>query len=1102
MNRILSIVLSLGFGATAMAQTLSEGPWFDYNVNGINRLPARATSYSFDDHAKALDGDRDDSRMISLNGSWKFKFAEDLPQAPVDFFADGFDVSSWDNIAVPSCWEMQGYGYPIYTNTKYPFPYRPPYICRDNPVGSYVRTFTVPQDWKDGKVILHFGGVYSGHQVWVNGKEVGYSEDSCLPSEFDITDLLRDGDNTLAVRVFKWTDGSYLEDADHWRMSGIHREVLLLYQPKVAIFDFGVRTKLDSDYKNAALWVRPVIAMDPDADVREWNVIGNLYDPSGKKVGDDMKISAAEIYHEKYPQRDNVHYPLLEQRVENPLLWTAETPHLYTLVLSLYDSDGVLVEARSTKVGFREVKISGQKFLVNGVPVKLYGVNRHDHSEYGGKSVTRQEMEADIRLMKQFNFNSIRTSHYPNDPYIYELCDHYGLYVMDEANLETHAVGGQISNDPTWVYSFLERATRMVIRDRNHPSIVFWSLGNESGTGANHAAMAGWIEQYDPTRPIHYEGAQGQPDHELYAPLSRRARIVYTSEKQAVPVIEEEPKSLPPANRNDHSGNPTDPEFVDLISRMYPRIDLLERMANDPHHTRPIYLCEYAHSMGNSTGSMKDYWDLIRKYDNLLGGHIWDWKDQGLARVDANGVKNWGYGGDYERPSDMNDGNFCINGVVAPDCTPKPAMWTCKYVYQPIEFSAIDLDSFRISLKNRNFHKSTEDYLYTWELKDEQSVLQKGNVDVPVLKPGESVDIVVPVKRFTPEPGVTYMLNVYAHTSVDLPYAAAGHVNSSEQFVIKSDVSPQTPLSRGRTPLIDEDEAEVVITAGKVTVKVDKTTGYLAGYRDGGREVLKTSFVPNFWRAETDNDWRGWKPSYYLKVWKTAEDDFSKPEIQTAIEGTVAVVTTKRVLAGHRAWLTLKYSVYPDGRLNVAYDIRIADDVLEPLRIGLQGQIVEELDNLAYFGRGPQENYSDRNDGIFLGLWKTSPADMMYQYVYPQENGNRTDVRWISCADNSGRGVAFVGSQPLSVSSWNTTQAEIQEAMHIGEPEALVDSFVLNIDLVQTGVGGTDSWSQRARPYDEYRLMAKNYSYDFWMIPVRSLDDSVEAGRKYCTKSL
>lgn len=1098
MKRTFFFLCSLVCCILAGAQTLSEGPWYNHYVNGINRLPARATSYSFDDEAKALDGNREASRMVSLNGTWKFKFVEDVPQAPHDFFNEGYDVTAWDDIKVPSCWEMQGFGYPIYTNTKYPFPYRPPYICRDNPVGSYVRTFTVPQEWKGGRVILHFGGVYSGHQVWVNGKEVGYSEDSCLPSEFDITDLVKEGENTLAVRVFKWTDGSYLEDADHWRMSGIHREVLLLYQPQVAIYDFGVRTKMDSDYKNAALWVRPVIAMDPDADVRTWNVVGRLYDPSGNKVGDDMKITAAEIYHEKYPQRDNVHYPLLEQKVENPLLWTAETPNLYTLVLSLYDAEDSLVEARSTKVGFREVKISGQQFLVNGVPVKLYGVNRHDHSEYGGKSVTREEMEADIRLMKQFNFNSIRTCHYPNDPYIYDLCDKYGLYVMDEANLETHGVGGQISNEPTWVSSFMERATRMVIRDRNHPSVVFWSLGNESGVGPNHAAMAGWIEDYDPTRPIHYEGAQGQPEHELYKPLSRKAKIVFTSEKQEVQATKEEPKALPPVARNDKSGNPTDPKFVDLISRMYPRIELLERMAQDPNHDRPIYMCEYAHSMGNSTGAMKDYWDLIRKYDNLLGGHIWDWKDQGLARVDANGVKNWGYGGDYEKPSDVNSGNFCINGVVAPDCTPKPAMYVCKYVYQPVEFTAVDLPSYKIALKNRNFHMSTERYTYSWVIRDEKTVLQKGTFDAPVLAPGESAEIVIPAKKVTFKPGAVYMLEVYAHEGMELPYADASHVHSSEQFVLSERATPAPVQAKGRTPEISENIAAYVITAGKVTVTIDKTTGYLAGYQDGGRQMLKTPMTPNFWRAEIDNDWRGWKPSHYLRVWKTAPEKLSEPRIATSAEGSAAVVSVSRTLEGDKAELTLKYMMYPDGRLNVSYDIQIAESVLEPLRIGLQTQIAGELDNLAYFGRGPQENYSDRNDGIFLGLWNTTPAGMMYQYVYPQENGNRTDVRWISCADDKGRGLVFLGTQPLSVSAWNTTQAELQDAMHIGEPAVLTDSFVLNVDLVQTGVGGTDSWSQRARPYDNVRLLDKHYSYSFWLSPMKNLNEAVELGRKYC----
>ena len=1077
------------------AGNLSEGPWYNPYINGLNRLPARATSYSYKTVADALACDRDASRIASLNGTWKFMFAADSKDAPLDFWQDDYDVTAWNDIKVPSCWEMQGYGYPIYTNTRYPFPYNPPYITRDNPVGSYVRTFSVPSDWKGGRVILHFGGVYSGHQVWVNGKEIGYSEDSCLPSEFDITDVLREGENTLAVRVFKWTDGSYLEDADHWRMAGIHREVMLMWRPDVAIYDFGVRTKLDNQYKDASLWVRPAINVSGGAENKMWKLVSSLYDPSDALVGTPQEIYVDEILAEKYPQRDNVYYPLLEQQVSNPQKWTAETPVLYTLVLSLLDADGNVVEARSCKVGFRDVRIDGQKFLVNGVPVKLYGVNRHDHSETGGKSVTREEMEADIRLMKQFNFNSIRTCHYPNDPYIYELCDKYGLYVMDEANLETHGVGGLISNDYTWSCAFMERATRMVMRDRNHPSVVFWSLGNESGCGPNHAAIAAWIKDFDPTRPVHYEGAQGQPEHPLYVPLRRKGAVVFTSEVQKVPELKAEEVSLPAIVRN--LANPTDPAYVDLISRMYPRVEALEEMAKDPNHDRPIYMCEYAHSMGNSTGGMKDYWDVIRAYDNLLGGHIWDWKDQGLSRIAADGVKNWGYGGDYERKTDPNDGNFCINGVVAPDCTPKPAMWTCKYVYQPVEITAVDMNNMKISLKNRNFHLSTSGYHYTWKISNEVDVLQNGSLDVPVLAPGEVAEVQVPARKIDYKAGVTYLLEVYVHESHDMPYAAAGHVNSSEQFILSETPSQVSVEAKGKAPVLTEDKDAVFATAGKVVVAIDKATGYLTGYQDAGRQLLKAPFAPNFWRAEIDNDWRGWKPSKYLKIWKTAHENMSAPEILTSVEDNVAVITVRKTIGEDKAQLTLKYSVFPDGSLNVAYDIKIGDNVLEPIRIGLQGQVDAALGNLAYFGRGPQENYSDRNDGIFLGVWNTTPSEMMYQYVRPQENGNRTDVRWISCADAKGRGLVFVGSQPLSVSAWNTTQEELYKSRHIGEPKLLEDSFVLNIDLVQNGVGGCNSWNQAARPSDQYRLLDKHYSYDFWVIPVKKTGDAVACGRKY-----
>ena len=1089
---VLVSILAFSHSFSSEAQA-----WQNQYVNGINRLPSHTTSYSFATESDALTYDRDRSRMASLNGVWKFCFAEDVTAAPEGFHNPGYDVSQWSDIEVPSCWEMQGFGYPIYTNTVYPFKYAPPFIKRDNPVGSYVRTFTVPEDWRNGRVILHFGGVYSGHQVWVNGIEVGYSEDSCLPSEFDITNCLAEGENTLAVKVWKWTDGSYLEDADHWRMAGIHREVLLLYRPEIAISDFAVRTVLDKDYKDAKLWIRPAVSVPDGADVKGWTIKGCLYDAAGVVAADGMSITVNEVILEKYPQRDNVHWPLMETVIANPAKWTAETPDLYTLVLSLEDPQGNCVEARSCRVGFRDIRIKDQQLFVNGVPVKLYGVNRHDHSEFGGKSISRAEMEADIRLMKQFNFNSIRTCHYPNDPYIYDLCDEYGLYVMDEANLETHGVGGELSNDYTWNTAFMERVTRMVMRDRNHPSIIFWSLGNESGTGPNHAAMAGWVHDADPTRPVHYEGAQGQPRHPDYKPLKRGAKMVLTSEFQKEEKLKTLPTALPAVRKV--SANPTDKEFVDVISRMYPTVKVLEQMAVDPNHDRPIYMCEYAHSMGNSTGGMKDYWDLIRAHKSLLGGHIWDWKDQGLARYDEHGVKSWGYGGDYERETDPNSGNFCCNGIVSPDGSPKPAMWTCKYVYQPIEFTMLDKEGLRIGLKNRNFHRSTEGYVYSWEIKDEDGLIQSGVMDVPVMAPGESVEVTINAKKMSFKSGAVYMLNLYSKESAALPYAAPGHCHSSEQVVLNERVQPETPSAKGKAPVIAESDEEVCIKAGKVTVTVDKETGYLTGYHDGVQQMLKAPFAPNFWRAEIDNDWRGWKPAHYMPYWKSAQQTFAAAPVDmetVADNGAVVVKVSKKM--EDRAVLTMSYVVYPDGLLRVDYKITISEGTLEPLRIGLQGQVDGDYEKVTYFGRGPQENYSDRYDGIFLGTWDTSAAGMMFNYVYPQENGNRTSVRWISMTDLQGRGIQFLGVEPLSVSVWNTTQEEIQKARHIGEPQMLRDAFTINVDHVQTGVGGTDSWSQSARPSDQYRLMDKNYSYSFYIRPVKSRSDAISAGRRLC----
>ncbi|MDR2885408.1 MAG: DUF4981 domain-containing protein [Rikenellaceae bacterium] len=1062
--------------------------WKNITVNGVNRLPSRATSYSYPTAESALKMDRTAARMISLDGVWKFRWANDVPDAPEGFYKPGYDVSGWDNLPVPSCWEMNGYGYPHYTNIVYPFPYTPPTIERNNPTGCYVREFEVPAGWDGERVILYFGGVYSGYYVWVNGCVAGYAEDSALPSEFDITELLKKGKNTLSVKVFKWTDGSYMEDADHWRMSGIYREVMLLARPAAAITDFGVRTALDKDYKDARLQVRPVVNVSPGTDVKGWRVTAALYSPGASSKVCEMSIPVTEILGEKYPQRDNVYWPLLEKAVKNPAKWTAETPVLYTLVLTLTDASGKTVEARSAAVGFRDVRLRGTQLLINGVPVKLMGTNRHDFSPQGGKTVTRAEMERDIRLMKQFNFNSVRTSHYPNDPYLYDVCDRYGMYVIDEANLETHDVGGRLSNEPAWAGAFLERITRMLARDKNHPSIIFWSLGNESGCGPNHAAMAAWAHDADPTRLVHYEGAQGQPSHPEYVPLTRTSAATFTSDITA-DGKEEAPK---PAAKKRWGMNPTDPAYVDVLSRMYPTYLDLEDMATNPHTDRPILMCEYAHSMGNSTGGLQDYWDVVRKYDNVLGGHIWDWKDQGLVKKDAQGRTYWAYGGDFEPQGEHVDQNFCCNGLINPDGTPHPAMDECKYVFAPLEFTAADLAAGEIKVRNRNFHVSTARYAYVWKLTTDKGTVQQGAFEVPVTAAGATSTARIAIKPFKAEPGAEYRLTVMATEKEALPYASAGHVVAWQQFDMPQYQAVQPAAAKGRVTVLEDGALLTLGSSGGCQLTVDRATGYITAYTQG-RQMLVENLQPNFWRASTDNDRRGWKVNDRLIFWKADAQQMALAGFKlTQGDGYATVEVEKNVAS--QFTLRLNYTLYGDGRLKVDYALDIADKTPEPLRIGMQGRVPASFAAVEYYGRGPAENYSDRHLGSTVELWKSDVAGMMWQYILPQENANRTDVRWLSLTGGK-QGVAFAGEKPLSVSVWNCTQEALDAAKHTVEIKTLPGSYAVNIDHAQAGVGGTDTWSVNARPSEQYRLLDKHYQYSFTLAPCRDKTQAIELGR-------
>ena len=1019
------------FFATDLTAQVNE-PWEDIHVNALGRLPQRATSYSYGSVEDALSCDRSLASTVSLDGTWKFMFCPD-GVAPEGFEKYGYDMAEWNEITVPSCWEREGFGYPIYTNVPYPFPYTPPYISRDNPVGCYVREFDIPEGWEGKNIRISFGGVYSGYYVYLNEKLIGYAEDSCLPSEFDITDVVKNVGNRLAVKVFKWTDGSYLEDADHWRMSGIHREVLLSACPEVNIEDFAVRTVLDSEYKDAQLQIRPRIRTGKGQKAEGWTLEAQLYDAAGTPVGETVSVPVSKILNEVYPQRDNVDFGLLETTVINPEKWTAETPVLYTLVLSLRDDERNLVESRSTKVGFRQLEIRGNEFFVNGKKILLYGANRHDHNPKTGKTVSEADMIKDVELMKQFNFNSVRTSHYPNDPRFLDLCDKYGLYVIDEANIETHDVGGRISNEPEWMSAFSDRVTKMVIRDRNHPSIIMWSLGNESGTGPCHAAMAGWVHDADPTRYVHYEGAQDEP---------------------------------------------RDPAFVDVVSRMYPsQKDLLD-MASTPQAERPILMCEYAHCMGNSLGGMVEYWNIIRSNPCMLGGHIWDWVDQGLEETDANGNRYWGYGGDYERPDDHNDGNFLINGLLNPDKTPKPAMWTCKYVFQPLEFTLED--NYTLVIKNRKFHTGTSGYIYSWELEEEGKMLQNGMVEVPEIPVGETVRVRIPVKEFRKKAGKTYMINVSAADKDAQIYAPAGHVNSQEQFILESEDVVQAAPACSKVKISDLGET-LSVQAGQSKVIISKEDGYITELFSKGTEVISSALKPHFWRAQTDNDRRGWRTTERdIVFWRDIEDKYTCTSVEIKDNATVCVC--KKV--NDDVCIELEYRFRNDGAVDVKFMMKKGENVPEPLRVGMQTQLPASCSNITYFGNGWFENYPDRKAGAFLGVYSTTAKDMAFGYVRPQEAGNRTDVRWLTARQGKGAGAKIVaGSEFLNISVWPYSEQALEKSEHINELP-LEDHVTMNIDHRIAGVGGIDSWSSKAAPIREYRLLDDEYFYSFTIVPV------------------
>ncbi|NKI26919.1 DUF4981 domain-containing protein [Arenibacter sp. 6A1] len=1043
-------IIALGLLFSCWTTFSQQNDWENPLVVERNKLAPRATSISYPNESLALKGAISSSpRYKSLNGNWKFNWVPTPDLAPKDFYKQKYNSDTWGEIPVPANWELNGHGMAIYTNVVYPFvPVAPPFVpADDNPTGSYLTSFSVPSDWNDKKVVLHFGGVSSAFYVWVNGEEVGYSQDSRLPAEFDITPYLVEGDNSLAVKVYRWSDGSYLEDQDHWRLSGIHRDVFLEAMPKVHINDFFVLTELDEDYNNATLKIKTTFSNEDDLDLAGYKIKAQLFSANGTPVLDTLlERNVNDLLKQWSPPRGQKNFASLEKEIKNPLKWSAEFPNLYKLVLYLEDAQGNLLETRSVKVGFREIEVVDGELLVNGKPVLLYGVNRHDHDENTGKVVSYETMLKDVLLMKQFNFNAVRTAHYPNNPTWYDLCDEYGIYVMDEANLETHGLGGTLSNDPMWSYAFLKRGIAMVERDKNHPSIISWSLGNESGMGPNHAAMAGWIKDYDPSRLLHYEGAQD---------------LINTGQPNLKP----------------------DPAYVDILSRMYNDVDYMVELAQQKNDNRPIIWCEYAHAMGNSLGDFVSFWDAIKAEKRLIGGFIWDWTDQGIARTDENGKKYWAYGGDFGETIHL--GNFCINGVVSPDQTPKPALWESKKVFQPISVQDINLEKGEFVVKNWHHFANLDKYNVNWSMSANGIEIQSGKLASISLEAGDSKTISVPFKKPRIKEGEAYYLKLSFVLKEDASWAKKGHEVAWEQFEMPWKFIGDTTenFSKMKDVVLEKGQDETTISLNSFRLGFDNANGLLSSIKKNGKEWLKAPLTVNFWRALTDND----EASQVEKrqgFWKNTQErsqllDFNVQEVNSKfITVTAKTKLHKKNSKDAAAIVNTTYKVYGNGTINVQCAIVPNEELPELPRFGMQLQLNGEFDNLEWFGRGPHENYQDRKTGAAVGLFKKSVKNDFFDYVMPQESNNYIGVQFFKLVNNKGFGIYVKGDQDLSMSAWPYTMEDIEKAKHINELPTR-DLVTLNIDYKQMGVGGDNSWSLRARPHEEFRLASQPYTYSY-----------------------
>lgn len=1030
MTRKVLICALASVGLTAFAQ---QPEWQDPNVNAINRAAMHTNYFAYESEQAALKGCRLASdNYMTLNGTWKFNWVQNADQRPTDFYKVDFNDKGWDNIQVPGVWELNGYGDPIYVNVGYPwrsqYKNNPPYVPTvNNHVGTYRKEIELPANWKERQIMAHFGSVTSNMYLWVNGKFVGYSEDSKLEAEFDLTKYLRPGKNIIAFQVFRWCDGTYLEDQDFFRYSGVGRDCYLYTRTANHIEDIRITPDLDAQYKDGTLQIDIQMKGKGTVDLK-------LLDKEGKEVTTaQVKGSGKQT---------------ASMTVSNPAKWTAETPNLYTLVANLQEN-GKIIESIPVKVGFRKIELRNGQILVNGQAVLFKGADRHEMDPDKGYVVSRERMIQDIKRMKELNINAVRTCHYPDNNLWYDLCDEYGIYVVAEANIESHGMGygdETLAKNPLFAKAHLERNQRNVQRGYNHPSIIFWSLGNEAGFGPNFEACYKWIKAEDKTRAVQYEQAGTN-------------------------------------------------EYTDIFCPMYYSYESCENYSKG-NIDKPLIQCEYAHAMGNSQGGFKEYWDLVRKYPKYQGGFIWDFVDQSARWYTKDGKEFYGYGGDFNR-YDASDNNFQNNGLISPDRVPNPHAHEVGYIYQNIWVKPVDLQKGEISIYNENFFRDLSDFYAEWQLLANGEVLQSGIINDLKVGPQQTVNQKLNYTLDNICPCKEVLLNVafkLKNTETLLP---AGFAVAQQQLSVREYKAPENLLTEKKiahdytpAPVVEDNDSYYLIVKGEnFHIDFERRSGYLSLYDVNGLSILDVGaqLTPNFWRAPTDNDMGAGLQKKYL-AWKNPEIKLTS--LEHATENGLVVVTAKYDMPTVSAKLTLTYRINKEGAIEVTQSMTTDKNakVSNMFRFGMRAALNKNLSNIQYYGRGPIENYADRNNSTNIGKYAQTVDEQFYSYIRPQETGTKTDIRWWNQTNKGGNGIQLVGKTPFSASALHYTMESLDDGLEKDQrhSELVPQTDCVNfcIDKVQMGLGCVNSWG--ALPLDKYMVPYQDYEFTFVIKPIQN----------------